>query len=359
MIRSDRRVAAPNPLTPRTLSAAPAPQPDDATARVIERPIIIAGTARSGTTLLTTMLHAHPRLAVPPENRWLPRAYLDRARFGDLRDPDNRLKFARFVTDNPQTRFAELGIDRARTVQRIIEAAPTLGSVTAAIFAEFAQSRGKARWADKRPSYAFWVDRLLALWPTLQVVHLVRDPRACAASLIRTTWWQGGLPQAVTSWLRTERAMASFARRAQPGQYVALRYEDLLVDPAPELKRLCAALGEQFDPAMLTERVQAAADMVPTWETYHDRTRGAVDPSRIDAWRTQLTPEEIGLIEWLCGRLMRERGYLPSGLARRPSPALVAKYGFRHARSAARDARIELRDARLRRREPYPLAAVQ
>jgi hypothetical protein len=322
-----------------------------------ERPIIIMGTARSGTTLLTTMLHAHPRIAVPPETRWLPRVYLQRDKWGDLRDAETRRRIARFITEGPGTKFEDLGIDAERTTERIVAAPPTLGSICAAVFEEFAASRGKVRWGEKRPAYAFWIDRLLMLWPDAQVVHIVRDPRASAASLIRTTWWEGGFAQAVTAWIRTETAMAEFAARAEPGQYVRLRYEDLVADPRPELERLCAALGEQFDDAMLSHRTDAANDMVPQWATHHVLTRGNVDPSRIDAWRTSLTPEQIGLIEWRCGRTMQERGYQPSGLARRPSAQLLGAYGYRHARSAVRDARINMQDALRRRRERVPLAA--
>ena len=42
------------------------------------RPIFLVGCPRSGTTLLSTMLHGHPRLAMPPETRFLLPAYRSR-----------------------------------------------------------------------------------------------------------------------------------------------------------------------------------------------------------------------------------------------------------------------------------------
>jgi hypothetical protein len=48
------------------------------------RPIFLVGCPRSGTTLLSVLLHAHPRIAMPPETRFLLPAYRRRAEYGDL-----------------------------------------------------------------------------------------------------------------------------------------------------------------------------------------------------------------------------------------------------------------------------------
>uniref|UniRef100_UPI00281255E6 sulfotransferase n=1 Tax=Streptomyces alfalfae TaxID=1642299 RepID=UPI00281255E6 len=56
------------------------------------RPVFLLGCPRSGTTLLQLMLHAHPRIALPPENRFVLPAYERRLAFGDLRDRGNRAR---------------------------------------------------------------------------------------------------------------------------------------------------------------------------------------------------------------------------------------------------------------------------
>ena len=40
-----------------------------------DRPIFVVGCPRSGTTLFRVMLHAHPRIALPPENEYVMPAY--------------------------------------------------------------------------------------------------------------------------------------------------------------------------------------------------------------------------------------------------------------------------------------------
>jgi hypothetical protein len=324
---------------------------------VTERPLVIVGCPRSGTTLLSTMLHAHPRIAIPPETRWLRATYQRRRSFGDLRAEENRRRLAHFITRRKNSKFDDLGISRENTVERIVAAPPTLGSATAAVFEEFAATRDKPRWGEKRPSHAFWLDRLLALWPDLQVVHLVRDPRACVASLMRHPFFTAPLEHAAVMWLRTEREMSGFEKRSRPGQYHRVRYEDLLVDPRRELQRLCTFLDERFDETMLRPAA-AAGDIVPQRAAHHVRTRGPVDPSRIEAWREELSAADIGLIEFGCARMMGVRGYQPSRAGARPSIRRTVEFAARYARTAYGQRREQAQDRRERRTEPYPLAAV-
>jgi hypothetical protein len=51
-----------------------------------DRPLIIGGRPRSGTTLLRTMLQTGPEVAIPRETRFVLEAQRERRRFGDLRD---------------------------------------------------------------------------------------------------------------------------------------------------------------------------------------------------------------------------------------------------------------------------------
>src|SRR4051794_22219186 len=91
------------------------------------RPIFVVGCPRSGTTLLSVMMHAHPRIAMPPETRFLIPAYRNRADFGDLRIPENRRRLAVEMTEDPG-RFHELKLDRDEIIDKIVAGPPTIGS---------------------------------------------------------------------------------------------------------------------------------------------------------------------------------------------------------------------------------------
>ncbi len=318
------------------------------------RPIFLVGCPRSGTTLLSTMLHAHPRIAMPPETRFLLPAYHDRATFGDLRDEANRLALARRLTQGG-SKFKDLGLNRREVVDKIVAGPPTLGSAAGIIWREFARSRGKVRWGEKRPAYWREMHVILRLFPDAQIIHLVRDGRACVASLKQVSWWDRGPIGSMTTWTLADQKLRRLGRTLPSDAYHYLRYEDLLADPEGQLGALCRFLGEEFDEAML-DRSEAAADIVPTRKTWHDRVRGDLDPSRIEAWRTALTPSEIGLFERVAAREMRRNGYEPSGAGAKPGALGVATYGKQYALRRANIARERIKDELLARREEQPVA---
>jgi hypothetical protein len=320
-----------------------------------DRPIFLVACPRSGTTLLSVMLHAHPRIAMPPETRFLLPVYRERATFGDLRDTASRRQLARRITAPRKSKFADLGLDRPETVRAIVAAPPTIGSAMGTVWREFARSRGKVRWGEKRPAYWEDVDVVLRLFPKAQLIHLVRDGRACIASLKELEWWDRSPITTMTTWTLAQHELNRAGRKLAPERYHRLRYEDLLADPRSELGRLCGFLGEDFDPAML-DFAAAADDIVPDRKSWHERTRGALDDARVDAWRHVLNADELGLFEHVAGPALQAEGYELSGAGRRPSAGSVARYRARWAARRASLQRTRTLDAAQRRREQVPLA---
>jgi hypothetical protein len=235
-------------------------------------------------------------------------------------------------------------------------APPTLGSAFATIWREFAQSRGKPRWGEKRPAYWREMDVILRLFPTAQIIHLVRDPRSCVASLARVPWWDRTVPDSAAVWGMSNRTLGRLGRRLPKGSYHRVFYEDLVRDVRGTLEPLCAFLGEDFAPSML-EHATAASDIVPRRKTWHRLVGKEVDPNRMQGWRNVLAPDQVGLVEFVSLPQMWRYGYRRSGLAARPRAADVVESLDKIARTRAWLVKRRWEDARLRRRFPVPLAA--
>lgn len=271
-----------------------------------ERPIFVLGAPRSGTTLMQLMLHAHPRIAIPPETRFTLRAYDERRRFGDLTEPGKMLELARWMTGGHN--FGDLGLDRAAVIDEAVAGAPTIGSAASVIFRAYARRFGKPRWGDKRPAYLLNLDVLLWMFPDAQIVHIVRDGRDCAASMKEAEWFRGHIDKAISQWVRGMAAAERAARTLSADQWHELHYEDLVASPEEQLRRVCDFLGEDYAPEMAAP-AEVAAIAVPKRKTWHALTHGEVTTSRIGTWQGRLDPEEIGLCERVMGRQLRRRGY--------------------------------------------------
>ncbi|HEU4912534.1 MAG TPA: sulfotransferase [Actinomycetes bacterium] len=322
--------------------------PDDA---VPERPIFILGCPRSGTTLLRVMLNAHPRIAIPPETRFLIPAYLRRRRFGSLRTPRQRERLARFVLDRPLSRFSRLQVSPDEVRARMDKAA-SLGAALAAPFAAYAERLGKARWGDKRPFYYSFVDELDRMYPDAQFVHVVRDGRACAASLKRPPFDYGS-ERAMVTWLNAVHSCRRAGERLGPERYHEVRYEDLVADPETSLRAMCAFLGEDFDPAMLAPE-EVVDLVVPAGFEQHGQIKAGVNATSVAKWRQELSAGEIATMAAVAGGWLRTFGYEVDG-GRAPL-VTAARVRFGHWRYVRNLSRWRALDARQCAEEP-PVAA--
>jgi hypothetical protein len=184
----------------------------------------------------------------------------------------------------------------------------TYADLVRAVFSAYAASRGKPRWGDKTPGYVTHLPQLRALFPDAKFVHVVRDGRAVAVSLGERPW---GPASAIAGafWWRTKAGRGRRDGLALPSdRYLEVRHEDLLADPAAELARVCAFLGEEYSPAMLEyrDRVELADEPDDPAGTRHLRKEPT--PGLRD-WTAGRSPREVDAIDSVCAPLLREFGY--------------------------------------------------
>lgn len=277
---------------------------------IVDRPVFVLGCPRSGTTLLTLMLSSHSRIAIPPETRFLLPVFRRHRSFGDLSDRANRRRLGRAVARRGGgTKFGHLGIDPRRVRRVVAGTGVTVGTALATPYRLYAADRGKARWGDKRPGYVRNVDLILTLFHDAQLVHLVRDPRDCVASLKRMRWWKHGTVGAVATWVHSVDLARAARRRLPDDTFHELRYEDLVSTPRGELKLLCAFLGEELEESMLEPQDEAAQLPDRQRGNWHAETQNDVGTHRVGRYEDVLTPAEIALVERVCATRMRGYGY--------------------------------------------------
>jgi hypothetical protein len=309
------------------------------------RPIFVLGCPRSGTTLLQLTLHGHPRMAIPPETRFVLEGYKIRRSFGDLSQLPNRRRLAGWIVDRQTSAFDDLGLDPDSVRDEITQAGYTLGTATGTVLRAYARRFGKARWGDKRPAYVTNIPVLRRLFPTAQFVHIIRDGRDCVASLKAMPWHRAGVTDAISAWAQAIDHGRWAARTLPPDSYHEVSYERLVRDPEPELVVLCRFLGEEYHAAMTAPAVQAAF-AVPAAKTWHARTRQPIGTDRVGRWVDVLSPAEAGLCEHVLGSRLQSHGYAVHGL---PPPPVQDRLRYesaavRHRLAPARRALTELLD---------------
>ena len=184
--------------------------------------------------------------------------------------------------------------------------------------ADYLARRGKARWAEKDPTYTLLLPFIGELFPDALYVHLVRDGHDVVASY-RDRWGYAAAARVARGeWRRYVRAARALRDGPAADRYHELRYEALVADPEAHLRPLFAFLGEAWDPAVLAFD-QQEHDGADRYRRFTAERRaaggetGAIYRSRVGAGDARLDPILRRLLRRTSGDLLRELGYLDGG----------------------------------------------
>lgn len=268
-----------------------------------EAPFFIVGNRRSGTTLLRLMLAAHPRLGVPPESGFtIILGWYFGAVWFDRRTLDCFLD--RLLTEDFRQDWALSREDLERPLQsRLPCNYPTIIDAVYRVYLE-KNFPGAYRWGDKTTWYQHYLEDLDAYFPNAQYIHIIRDPRAVLASYRKVPHLPDDALEVAADWRRSVSAIRSFGARNRT-RYLEVAYEDLVVEPERELRRICSFLNETFDSMMLDyHRLNRERGLEPA--RHMGWKRRTLDPpakDRIDAWRHELEPADVEVVNSVAGPL--------------------------------------------------------
>jgi hypothetical protein len=281
----------------------------------------VVGVNRSGTTLLRMMLDAHPKLTIPPETHFIPEV-IRRANH-----ENTRRRLIRSITKHP--RWGDFGLDEAEFRARAKQVRPlTAANAIRCFYDLYAEGQGKPRWGDKTPRYMRAMPRIARALPEARFVHLIRDGRDVALSQRERVIDGSPVPMAAAAerWQRRIIAARDGAEEIKGNGYEEIRYEDLVADTEGTLRRICAFIELDFDPAMLDYHERAQDRLAEMDRDLDNSDNGIVrtgtnrlaahaltsEPpttNRTGRWRTEMTSEELAEFEGVAGGLLTELGY--------------------------------------------------
>jgi len=286
--------------------SAPAPAP------------FVVGMNRSGTTLLRMMLDAHPALVIPPETHFVPDLIRSvRGRGAKPADALEAMKAHREWKD-----FAFTDAEALDWLEALPKLEP--GPAVRAFYEAYAGRAGKPRWGEKTPRYVLKMPLIASALPEARFVHVIRDGRDVALSVLDRTVKSVDAAEVARRWQRKiERAREDAPRL---DHYLEVRYEELVADPGPVLKRVCEFVELDFDEAMLSyhersgERLTEMRRELPPeggaghlsverrMRTHH-RTTAPPDPTRATRWRDDMSAADLAAFEEVASQTLAALAY--------------------------------------------------
>ncbi len=272
----------------------------------------IVGCGRSGNTLLRMMLDSHPDMAIPPETEVV---------VAGTAGGSDASTFCDAVASH--WRFGDLHIEPLTWRHRV----HGLETFTAAnglreMYRMYAEKFGKTRYGDKTPYYSAHLPLIAATFPEARAIHIIRDGRDVAASMMPLWFGPPDAPSMADHWV-------DVVTRIRSDQHVLptldVRYEQLVLQPAAELGRVLEFCELEWSDDVLRyyeragERIAEVthdAQMTDgTWlapveqrHRIHRLLNEPPRPDRIGAWRTQLTSADQAAFEARAGWLLAELG---------------------------------------------------
>ncbi len=279
--------------------------------------------------MLRAMLDSHPDVAVPPEAH----SVAAMLRGTQPLDLDRLLK--EFGADKyfADWQLPASGLEALRHDPRIRSTADAV----AGLYAAYADAHGKPRYADKTPSHLVELELLAERFPNAQFLHIVRDGRDVAASMITMDFGASRFAEAARTWRRKIVRAHRVGTALGPRRYLEIHYEDLVADPERTLRAACAFLGLAYTPDMLS--YHRRADELLGGLRHTDHIQGIRRPPTVGVrdWHVDLSPHEIAVFDGIAGTGLDVLGYPRSGLRR--SPAAFAEASATELRMQARRAR--------------------
>lgn len=304
----------------------------------MQTPVLVTGTARSGTTLLARILDARadatlasdpylplmralrdaalaaagllPEQPLPIEDYYGTAERIARMDAVQATQPDALAADPAPLLDALAARAAHEAPDLAARMGEL--RGDTWGALLRDAFALIARVRGDAPIVGFKDVWSLeFAPALLRALPDARVVVVRRDPRAIVASMQALAADDAGPHGHVLSYARHWRKEAALLAHLRADErIVAVSYERLVADPEGELRRLCAALGIRFDEAMLAAGgFRDARGARWTANSSYGARAAGISRSSAERWRETLDDDARALVELVCGPDMEAEGY--------------------------------------------------
>ena len=277
--------------------------------------IFLVGSPRSGTTFLQRLLAAHPRIRTGQESnlfqyvgpmlqRWRAEAEFPDARGG--------VGLGCYFLEERFTALVREFLDN------LLE--PMLAGLEPGML-----------FIEKTPHHALFIPEILTMLPAARFIHILRDPRDVAASMLAASrswgkaWAPGTAGRAAWTWCEYVQAVMDTRDRVPPEQFTEVRYEELVEAAAPILRSLSRFLKLDWDDEAIAQAVRdnsveaarrGEGTVIPKGGEFARKSGGVVrEPEGFvrsgsaGGWRRDLRWIDQWRVRRVAGELMQRVGY--------------------------------------------------
>jgi peptidoglycan/xylan/chitin deacetylase (PgdA/CDA1 family) len=214
--------------------------------------IFLVGAPRSGTTILQSLLAAHPEVISFPESKFF-----------------HYLLYEKFAVNLP-SRLASFFRDEIKRPEFLqnFDATQNKESKTGwfvGVLDSLAAEQNKSIWLEKTPEHIYFIEEIDRLVPDAKFIHILRNGMDTIASMYEATrsfndLWGGvwDLEHCIERW---KYAILTSYKYVNNPNHILVKYEELVDDKTKILDQVCNFLEIEYDAAMLINYKAKAANL--------------------------------------------------------------------------------------------------
>lgn len=259
------------------------------TDEIIERPVFICGSGRSGTTLLAMILDSHFNFVVGPEIKALqPISNLYNMLSNQIRESLSKYNFLQ----------SDLNVSFRRFISSL-----------------FTKRNIHGRVVEQTPLNIESMPELVSIFPDAQFLHIIRDGRDVVSSLLKRKWLNGttgkpfepteSIEKAAKYWndimLKAKNVSQSLLTDSN---YLEFKYEKLINSQEETVKFVLEFLGEPFDSAVLEYHKHEHSFSPST-----NKPQTGIYNTAVGRWKNEFSPKDAQVFDSIAGQMLIELGY--------------------------------------------------
>jgi hypothetical protein len=255
--------------------------------------LLLLGCERSGTTFAQETLNRFYGVAEGNESQWVVPGW-NRVRRDPPQTPRQQEQFIKSIFADwyfaDKANYHQVYFDYHQFLQQDGFSFPRFVDQ---VFGHIAAVKN-TRWAlNKTCLFCEHMETVDQVFHQPRVVHLVRDGRDVALSLLEVkAWGPRTVYGAARWWARRVDGIQQYAAQHMEGRFLEIQYEELIEDPAAVYERITRFYGIH-DPAKHAELARQVA----------------AKKGNSGKWRSRMSPKQLELFERVAGETLQRNGY--------------------------------------------------
>lgn len=275
-------------------------------------PILVTGTFRSGTTLISQIMGAHSKIGMLYDSVNFMRFSYNK--YNPIENVNNLNLLLKEIQNRIATRW-NLDLD----INRILNSLKNIKIDYAEIYNEvmkdcLLKKTSKLIWGEKTTLVWSKIPDFFSMFPNGRVIHIIRDPRAVLCSWKAMTHAPGNdYLDAIFNCVDSMDKMILYKNEFSSYSYQPLLYENLINNPEYAVKMICDRLNIEYEADMLNINNYKSKNGTP-WKgnSMFKNIYNQISSETLNIWHSKLENIDIACSDFFTKKLMQKHGYEPN-----------------------------------------------